>query len=386
MSVEELLAVRLAALDDAALRRDLRRRAGHDFASNDYLGFASDPALTERLRAALAGTPSGAAGSRLLRGHLELHEEVEAELAEFSGAETALLFPSGYQANLALLTALLRKGDILYSDASNHASLIDAARLSRAERRIFPHGDLAVLEKLLESDARAGGMRLIAVESLYSMDGDLADLPALAELATRHHAGLVVDEAHATGLWGRGGGRVDALGLRSKVLATVHTGGKALGTGGAWIAGSAGLKDYLVNFSRPVIFSTAATPALALLLRESARHWREDGRGEARAAAVLARAAAFRDALRAAAGARAQVPAGDGPIVPVVLGGNARALAVAAELQAAGFDARAIRPPTVPEGSARLRLTITWPVDDATRAEFVTALGRILGAEARPQK
>ena len=199
--------------------------------------------------------PLGASGSRLLRGDLDLFEVIEQRLANFCGNESALLFPSGYQANVGLLSALLSEKDIVFSDRLNHASIIDGIRLSRARKIVFPHNDLNALERGLEAAENQGGLRVIVTESLFSMEGDFSPLRALALLARKQGACLVVDESHATGLYGdfeknRGGGRVQMLGLGAEVLATVHTGGKALGVGGAWVCGSRLLRDYLINFSR----------------------------------------------------------------------------------------------------------------------------------------
>jgi 8-amino-7-oxononanoate synthase len=380
----DLLDRRLRALYDAGLRRALRPAAGFDLCSNDYLGFARDPVLAERFAAALGGLPCGAGAARLLRGDLEIHARAETALAALSGRHAAVLFPSGYQANLALLSSLLRPGDVVYSDALNHASIIDGVRLGRAERVVYPHADAGALRRLLAGRAGGGpraagtGLRVIVTESLFGMDGDVAPLAALAGLADEFGALLVVDEAHATGLYGgpgaAAGGLVSALGLERSVFATVHTGGKALGAAGAWVAGDARLRDYLVNCARPFLFSTGPLPALAALLEQAAAHWRDTG--AARAAAVRRRARRWRARLREAG----VEPAGaaDSPIVPVVLGGNARALRVAAALQARGFDARAVRPPTVPEGTARLRLTVTWPVGGAELARCAAALGAAL--------
>ncbi len=400
----EILASRLRALDPPGLRRVMRPATGIDLCSNDYLGLARDPELARRAAAALSDLPAGATGSRLLRGESELHEATEAALARAAGREAAVLFPSGYQANLALLSSLLRPGDRVFSDALNHASIIDGLRLGRADKQVYPHADAAGLRRLLEqapgaasaatgavtaAGARQGPLRVIVTESLFSMDGDAAPLAALCDLAEEHAALLIVDEAHATGLYGTtGGGLVQARGLTSRVFATVHTGGKALGVGGAWIAGDGMLKDYLVNFSRPFIFSTAPVPALCVLLRLAFDRWSEVG--PARSAELLRRAGRLRERLAALSAAPGETPEQPitpmrsmaiGPIVPFILGDNRRAVAVAEALQRRGFDARAIRPPTVPEGTARLRLTVTWPVSDAALDRFIVALEAAL-AEA----
>ncbi|MEE9292487.1 MAG: 8-amino-7-oxononanoate synthase [Acidobacteriota bacterium] len=383
------LATRLAEIYTAGLGRRLDPAGGIDLSSNDYLGFATDPVLGRRFLAALRGRPVGSTGSRLLRGESELHREVEAALAAFVSRETALLFPSGYQANLGLLSSLLRSGDTVFSDALNHASIIDGIRLGKAERVIYPHADTSALRQTLERFRYPDptGLRVIVTESLFSVDGDLAPLRELADLADEFGALLIVDEAHATGLLGApgsGGGLVQALGLTKRVFATVHTGGKALGAGGAWVAGDAHVREYLVNTARPFIFTTAPIPALPTLLRLSIDHWAQVGGDRARE--VLRRAAAFRGMLRSAVSATSDPVPGvvegiEGPIVPFVIGDNRRAMAAARRLQENGFDARAIRPPTVPEGTARLRLTVTWPVGEATLARFTTVLCAMLQEE-----
>ncbi len=378
------LAERLAGIEAGGLLRRLEPASGIDLSSNDYLGFASDPALGRRMINALRGRPVGSTGSRLLRGDSILHREVEASLAAFVGREAAVLFPSGYQANVALLSSLLRPGDAVFSDALNHASIIDGIRLGRAERTIYPHRDAGALRATLARFRAAdrSGLRVIVTESLFSVDGDVAPLRELADLAEEFSALLIVDEAHATGLYGgagSGGGLVQALGLGGRVFATVHTGGKALGAGGAWVAGDARLKDYLVNVARPFIFTTAPIPALAALLRLSIDHW--SGVGPDRSREVRRRASAFREMLGpiAAAASVPGVPDGaEGPIVPFVIGGNREAVAAASRLRRQGFDARAIRPPTVPDGTARLRLTVTWPVGEAALRRFAGVLGAAL--------
>ena len=383
------LAARLAEIESGGLKRRLEPAGGIDLSSNDYLGFATDPVLGRRFLAALRGRPVGSTGSRLLRGESDLHREVETALAGFVSRETALLFPSGYQANLGLLSSLLRSGDTVFSDALNHASIIDGIRLGKAERVIYPHADTSALRRSLERFRYPDptGLRVIVTESLFSADGDMAPLGALADLADEFGALLIVDEAHATGLFGApgsGGGLVQALGLTRRVFATMHTGGKALGAAGAWVAGDAHLREYLVNTARPFIFTTAPIPALPTLLRLSIDHWARVGPDRARE--VLRRAAAFRDTLRSLASATsATVPSVaegiEGPIVPFVIGDNRRAVAAARRLQENGFEARAIRPPPVPEGTARLRLTVTWPVGEATLGRFTTVLRAMLQEE-----
>jgi 8-amino-7-oxononanoate synthase len=390
----KVLQDRLNEQATALRKRSLRSREGIDLSSNDYLGFSEDPVLSKRILEGLKGAPLGSSGSRLLRGHLKIHEEAEATLAQFVGRESALLFPSGYQANLGLLSAILGPDDQVFSDELNHASLIDGIRLSKAEKIIYPHNNLEVLRNKIEHNQRATSfksikstksLKVIITESLFSMDGDQAPLQELVSLADEYGALLVVDESHATGLWGSvsqegvqgGGGIVQALGLSDQVFATVHTGGKSLGCGGAWIACDLALKDYLINFSRPFIFSTAPSPALALSLIEACKYWSEVGAG--RADAVHQFSSTLRTqliSLQQSYPTGIFTPAGAGPIIPVILKDNAIALAASQSLQNAGYDVRAIRPPTVPEGTARLRLTTNYLTAISNCSETNTGPGK----------
>ena len=368
----------LDALEAEGRRRRMRPPRGIDLVSNDYLGLADDPRLIERMRAALAHVGAGAGGSRLLRGHHDYFEASEERLAAFSGSEAALLFSSGYAANLGLLTTIMGRDDLVLSDTLNHASLIDGIRMSGARKHVFPHLDLAAVERVLRTPRPR--RTFIVTESVFSMDGDLAPLANLADLADAHGALLVVDEAHATGLYGgRGSGRVEELGLRQRVLATVHTGGKALGSGGAWISGSRLLCDMLVNRARSFIFSTAPLPVLTAALDAAIEIVQAE---PARRVEVHRKAELLRSALRvngADSGASAS------PIVPVMVGANDDAVALQEGLLAAGFDARAIRPPTVPAGTARLRVTVRYPIADEDLSRFARETGRLLrsGATSR---
>ncbi|MEM1180235.1 MAG: 8-amino-7-oxononanoate synthase, partial [Acidobacteriota bacterium] len=294
---------------------------------------------------------AGAPASRLVRGHTEVHAELETSLAAFKGTEAALLFPSGYQANVGLLQAVAGRGDRILSDALNHASLIDGMRLSKADVFVVPHADVDAFGRRLAEDWP--GRTFLVTESLFSMDGDLAPLDAYAELCERHDASLIVDDAHATGLWGeRGSGWVEALGLERRVLATISTFGKAFGAAGAVVAGSKTLIHYLVNTCRSFIFSTAVSPLACHAAAVALEVMQEEPERRRR---VLELAARLRKALAAAG---LEVPDGRGPIVPVVLGDERRALEVARRLQGAGFDVRAVRPPTVLPGTSRLRLSV----------------------------
>jgi 8-amino-7-oxononanoate synthase len=329
--------------------RTLRIGQGADFASNDYLGYAarswslSSPATAPLSRGGIA--------SRLLRGHHPLWDEVESTLAAWHGCEAALTFTSGYVANQGLLATVIESGDWVASDALNHASIIDGLKLSRGQRFIYRHRDLEHLESGLRA-APAGAARFIVTESLFSMDGDVAPLVDLANLAERHGALLIVDEAHATGCFGpEGSGLVDELNLRERVLATVHTGGKALGAIGAYVCGSQLLRQILVNRSRHFIFTTALPPLVASWWLDALERVRHDADGRTR---LCRNALLFRQALRE----RGIETPDDHYIVPVMLGDDRRATQAAERLQQRGFDIRAIRPPTVPEGTSRLRISI----------------------------
>jgi 8-amino-7-oxononanoate synthase len=373
VSLPPVLAARMAEYARLDRFRALAPRAGLDFCSNDYLGFADDPELIARVRQRISASAVtlGSTGSRLVRGNAEELIRLEARLAELSGRAAALYFPSGYQANVGLLSAILGPRDVVFTDAANHASLIDGIRLSRCGRAIYSHLDLAALEKLLAETPSPSGLRVIITESIFSMDGDRTPLGDLARLARAYDAHLIVDEAHATGLHGeRGGGLVQELGLRADVLATVHTAGKALGSAGAWIACEPELRSYLVNACRAFIYSTAPSPLAALALDEAVAHWRSVGPERVR----LLRQNCAR------LGARLDLPH-SGPIFPVVYGSNERALHAAESLRAAGFDVRAIRPPTVPDGTARLRITLR----SSTDADAIDRLGDAVRAtrEAR---
>lgn len=345
------LATRLQNISTENQRRYLVEPFGIDFCSNDYLGFTQDEILRKRIAEAISNLPNGASGSRLLRGHHDFMGKVERELATRVGQESALIFPSGYQANVGLLSTIASANDLVFSDQLNHASIIDGIKLSGAKKIIYPHCDLNGLASQLKRHHNHPGLKLIVTESLFSMDGDFAPLKELAKLAEQWGAQLIVDEAHATALFGdRGGGLIQELGLSHNVLATLHTGGKALGVGGAWVAANEELIQFLVNFSRPFIFSTAPSPFLFIALREAWRRW--DEVGQSRADRVLSVSAKISVGMK-----RNTRPS---QIIPLILGSNQRALAVAAQLKQRGFDLRAIRYPTVALGAARLRMTLPF--------------------------
>lgn len=342
-SIGASLSAELAAWADAGLRRTLVPPQGLDFTSNDYLGLARDPRLVAAARRALEEWGVGAGAARLLRGDHPPHGSAERACAAWLGEESALLLPSGWQANAALLPAVAGPDDRIFSDALNHASLIDGARLAKARRSVFAHGDLAQLAAQLR---RAGSARrrLIVVEDAYSMDGDLAPLAALLALCEEHDAHLIVDHAHAAGLYD------DRLPpAHPRVLARVVTGGKALGAAGAFVCGRRELIELLIQRGRAFVFTTAPPPAIAAALEAAIRIVRAEPERAERAHANAAR-------LRAALRTGGLEPLGETPIVPLLLGDAARAMRAAELVRARGFDVRAVRPPTVPAGASRLRL------------------------------
>ncbi len=351
-SLDERLRADLDALEAAGLGRALSLLPGRiDFTSNDYLGLARHPELIAAARAALEAHGAGARASRLLGGGSTLDEKAEAAVAGWLGAEAALLFASGYQANLGAITSLASRGDVIFSDALNHASLIDAARLTRAERRVFRHGDLEHLELLLRGAAGAR-RRLVVTEGVFSMDGDLAPLAELHRLCEAYDAWLLVDEAHASGVVGpQGAGawaaaRASGCG-ESRLAARVVTGGKALGLAGGLVVGSATLRELVSQRARTFIYSTGISPALA---------------GALIAAVGLARGAEEERAKLRGLGERLAgrlgVATPEAAIVPIVIGENTAAMEAAARLANEGLEVRAVRPPTVPEGTARLRCVL----------------------------
>ncbi|MCI0456597.1 MAG: aminotransferase class I/II-fold pyridoxal phosphate-dependent enzyme, partial [Gemmataceae bacterium] len=321
------------------------------------------------------GSSRSGMASRLLRGHHPIWEEVETALAAWHGAESALMLTSGYVANEGLLATVIEPHDWVASDRLNHASIIDGLRLSRAERFVYDHLDLNHLEGGLRDahrDRTPGRELFVVTESLFGMEGDMAPLTELAELAAKYSAHLIVDEAHSTGCFGpRGSGCVDAVELRERVLATVHTGGKALGAMGAYVCGSGQLRELLVNRCRHFLFTTALPPAVGAWWLEALARAARDEAGRAR---LHENAALFRaDLVR-----RGISAPGSHYIVPVLFGEDARAVEAARRLRTEGFDMRAIRPPTVAPGTARLRISIHVDHDRDTLRAAAAAVARVL--------
>ena len=363
----EQLSQELAALESQALRRRLQvleevlpggrvRLEGRvllNLSSNDYLGLAQDPRLINAAQAAAARWGTGAGASRLVVGHLALHEEVEARLAAFKGTEAAAIFSTGYMANLGVISALVAPGDAVFGDKLNHASIYDGIKLSGATLHRFPHRDLNRLEHLLQKNQGAR-RRLIITDSVFSVDGDLAPLAELVALKERFGAALMIDEAHATGVLGaRGAGLAEALGLTDRVEIHMGTFSKALGSLGGYIAGDRRLIDYLHNRARSFIYSTALAPpvlgaieaALEVVAREPQRR-----------AYLLEESEKFRRGLMSAG---LDTLGSETQIVPVLAGDNSRTLEFAALLRQQGLMAVALRPPTVPPGRARVRFSLS---------------------------
>ncbi len=345
----------LTALQTRGRYRALIARAGHDFASNDYLGLAGSEELRDAARDALErGVPVGAGGSRLLRGNADEHMLLEQDAATFFGTQAALFMGGGFQANTAIFSALPGHEDLVLHDALIHASTHDGMRLGRAENQSFAHNDVTAAEDAIRVWRAAGntGQIWIAVESLYSMDGDLAPLTDLMALADAHNAILVVDEAHATGVFGdMGRGLSHAFADRENLL-TLHTCGKGLGVSGALICGEKSAIDTLINKARGFIFATAPSPLNAALVRASLNELRSNPARQTEALDLIRHAHAQAENHLCLTGFQSQ-------IMPVIIGADKPTMALAQQMQDRGYDIRGIRPPTVPRGTSRLRISIT---------------------------
>ena len=350
------------------------------FCSNDYLGLANHPALVEALAEGAQRYGAGSGASHLVSGHSMAHAALESTLADWMAPQIpnaqALYFCTGYMANLALLTALAGEGAAIFADKLNHASLVDGALLSKAPLQRYAHRNLTVLERQLrQSDA---AIKLIVTDAVFSMDGDLADLPALLALAERYDAWLVVDDAHGFGVLGpQGQGSLAHFGLRSERLICMGTLGKAAGVGGAFVAAHPTIIDWLVQTARPYIYTTAAPPAIAHALSASLALIAGD-EGAQRRAQLQQRIVQLRGELSKMIAARADLAwamaDSSTAIQPLIVGDNAAALALSAALEAQGLWVPAIRPPTVPVGTARLRITLSAAHTEADVQRLVAAL------------
>jgi 8-amino-7-oxononanoate synthase len=369
MTAFSALANKLEELGSLGRRRSLVPRGGLDFASNDYLGLAGSVRLREAAVDAITrGVAIGSGGSRLLRGNSDEHERLEGEAASFFGSETALFVSGGYGANTLLFSTLPQRGDLVVYDELIHASAHEGMRLGRAEAAAFAHNDVDAVADAIAGWRRRGGSGTpwIAVESLYSMDGDRAPLSEIAALADREDAMLLIDEAHATGVFGPDGrGLAADLDGRENVV-VLRTCGKALGCEGALVLAPATVRDFIVNRGRGFIFSTAPSPLIAAIVRESLRCLRDEPERRKRLHALVETAGKMLTNL--------DLSASGSPIQPVIIGDDRRTMAVAAAMQAAGFDVRGVRPPTVPPGTSRLRMSLTLNVSETDVQALAAAL------------
>lgn len=372
----------LSWLDCAGLRRrrrvvralpygwcEIDGRRVRDFASNDYLHLAGDERLRRAAETALREGGVGARGSALICGRTLWHAALESSLAQFEGQPAALLFPTGLAANVGTLAALAGPDDVVFCDRLNHASLVDGCRLSGARFRVYRHDEL---DRLARALAQSAGFRrrFLVTDAVFSMDGDLAPLPALCDLAERFDAAVIVDEAHGTGVFGvRGRGVTEHFGVEERVAVRIGTLSKALGALGGFVAGPQDLIDFLWNSARTQMFSTALPAAICAAATAAVQIVRAEP--ELRRE-LQGRADRFRAAL-----ASLEIPVlaqSAGPIVPILLGDPERAVAVAERLEERGYLVGAIRPPTVPQGQSRLRITVTLAHDDAALAELAQAV------------
>jgi len=381
----------LADIDARGLRRRRRTidsansahmivdgRAMTGFASNDYLGLAAHEAIRAALAEGASLYGAGSGGSHLLGGHSRAHAQLEDDLAAFSGGfvddPRALYFSTGYMANLAVLTTLAGRGTLVFSDALNHASLIDGVRLARAQTQIYPHADIDALDAMLDASRDETATKLIVTDTVFSMDGDIAPLARLVELAEKYGAWLVVDDAHGFGVLGpQGRGALAQFALRSPHLVYVGTLGKAAGVAGAFVAAHATVVEWLVQRARPYIFTTASPPAVAHAVSKSIELIGGD-EGDARRKHL----ASLIETTRAMLKRTRWLPVDSRTAVqPLVIGGNDETLALAAALDAHGLWVPAIRPPTVPAGTSRLRISLSAAHSDDDLARLDHALNSL---------
>jgi len=392
MSLDERAGEALGAIRERGTYRRMRVLSGAQsarmqvdgrtvslFAGSNYLDLAHHPEVVEASARAARDYGCASGGSRLINGNLDLHEALEEELSRFLGTESALAFGTGYMANVGVIPALVGRGDTLLSDALNHASIIDGARLSQATVRVFPHGDIDALDTLLAQSATEPGRTLLVLDGVYSMDGDLAPLAPMVKSAKRHGAIVLLDDAHGTGTLGANGrGSAEHLGVLSGIDVLIGTLGKSLGSFGAFAAGPAILRDLLVNVARSFIFSCALAPpqveasraALRVLTSEPERRWR-----------LQSNARYLRDRL---AEFGISTEPSQTQIVPVLIGENEATMKVCETLLDRGFYAQGIRYPSVPRGTARLRITLMSSHEEAEIDALVDALSELVDVDARP--
>ena len=368
----ERLARALQSRKETTRQRHITPASGLDFCSNDYLGLRHDPRLAKAASEAAHIHGSGSGAARLLRGTTPLHHALEKSLAAWKACESCLLFNTGFQANTTIIPALVGPGDVVFSDALNHASLVDGCRMAKSngtQVSVYRHLDLVDLEAQMQAwRTSSTGLALVVSDGVFSMDGVVADLPALVELCREYRALLLVDEAHATGLLGRSGaGLAELQGVLGKVHVVMGTLGKALGSFGAFVGGTSLIVDHLLNTARGFTFSTSLPPPVvsaaikAVELAQTER-WRS------------VKALGFADRVRGAFG----LPHQDSAIFSLVVGDESRAMHLSSQMQDKGFDVRAVRPPTVPHGTSRLRITTGAHLEETEVDAMIQALRELL--------
>ncbi len=384
LSQQHLIRQRSQVQSSCGAELTVNGRALLAFCSNDYLGLAGDPRIAQALAEGASRYGAGSGASHLISGHSQAHALLEQALADFMSPQLvqgrALYLSSGYMANLAVITALADKQSEIFSEALNHASLIDGARLSRAKISVYPHRDLEALEKLLASGTAHN--KLVVTDSVFSMDGDIAPLPELLALCERHGAWLIVDDAHGFGVLGeQGRGALEHFGLRSPQIVLIGTLSKAAGVAGAFVAAHETVIEWLVQRARPYIYSTASPPALAHALLASLQIIAGD-EGRQRRQRLAARIAQWRQGLQLS---RWQRLDSSTAIQPVIIGDNEETMAVGQALRERGFWVGSVRPPTVPKGTSRLRVTLSAAHSEAQLGELITTMAEVETLTARTE-
>ncbi len=368
MNLVERIQFQLNEIESKGLTRKLVSPRGIDLSSNDFLCLSNDERIKNVLINSVKRGGVGSTASRLLRGERDSFRKVEAKFAEWKKTERSLYFATGYQANIGVLQTFLEPEDVVFSDEFNHASLIDGMRLSKCRKVVFRHLDFEQIDRLLR-ETECKGQKFLVTESLFSMDGDIAPLDKYATICRETNTNLIVDEAHAVGIYGkRGSGLIEGFGVENDVFLSVNTAGKALGVSGAFVAGSELAIEYLINRCRSFIFSTAPIPAVADALFESISIVEFETERRER---LLQLSRFLRDLLNENG---IKVPLDNSQIIPIMIGESEKAVRIANALQSDGFDVRAIRPPTVAVGTSRLRVSLNADLSDKTLQDFVNEL------------
>lgn len=372
MSIENRIERYLAEIEAKNLTRKLVSPHGIDLSSNDFLGLARDARLKKAFIEGVETLGAGSTGSRLLRGEREIFAAAENAFAVWKKAEKSLYFSSGYQANVGLFQTFCEESDAVFSDELNHASIIDGLRLAKAKKVIFPHRDFDKISRLLRETA-ARGEKFLVTESLFSMDGTIAPLDKYAEICAETKTNLIVDEAHAVGVFGKtGSGLIEHFGIGENVFLSLNTAGKALGVSGAFAAGKRLTIEFLIQKCRAFIFSTAPPPSSVFALKKSIEIIQSE---PARREKLLKLSGFLRKLLKEKGFA---VSLENSQIIPILIGESGKAVEIAEKLQREGFDVRAIRPPTVAEGKSRLRVSLNTNLTEEILREFVALLVKYL--------